>query len=134
MLRTSRRGRDNPGSTPGVVTVCLVEGLQNFATTNSLFYPILAARGQGMDACSRLIYSVCGVEAEGARRVFVKPYQQGPSLGLLQVEPRMMACANIARCEWKTMDTLGFEPRAFRMRTDVMPLHHVPHECMVHLD
>ena len=29
------------------------------------------------------------------------------------------------------MDTLGFEPRAFRMRTDVMPLHHVPHDAMV---
>ena len=24
------------------------------------------------------------------------------------------------------MDTLGFEPRAFRMRSDVIPLHHVP--------
>ena len=28
---------------------------------------------------------------------------------------------------WEKVDTLGFEPRAFRMRTDVMPLHHVPH-------
>ena len=25
------------------------------------------------------------------------------------------------------MDTLGFEPRAFRMQPDVIPLHHVPH-------
>ena len=24
------------------------------------------------------------------------------------------------------MDTLGFEPRAFRMQKDVIPLHHVP--------
>ena len=24
------------------------------------------------------------------------------------------------------LDTLGFEPRAFRMRSNVIPLHHVP--------
>ena len=28
------------------------------------------------------------------------------------------------------MYTLGFEPRAFRMRSDVIPLHHVPLSAM----
>ena len=55
---------------------CLVEGLQNFATANSLFYPVLAARGQGMDACPRLIYSVPGALLGGPGAI----YAEGPVL------------------------------------------------------
>ena len=44
-------------------------------------------------------------------------------------ERRVAKAAQDWMCSLSAMDTLGFEPRAFRMRSDVMPLHHVPHVC-----
>ena len=60
----SRCGRVNPGSTPGVVIVRLVEGLENVVHTNSHCAPVLAKEASSPRRSTLLLLRILGQSAK----------------------------------------------------------------------
>ena len=120
MFRTSRRGRDNLGSTPGVVNDCLVE---KFLNTKSLFVAQYSQKMHPQECVLRVLYlpralDPCNCWA-GARVNIEKIFCRRPSCERLQgygiYSPPMGASPRPRRYTWP-----GSSCRPSAFEADVM--------------